>query len=359
MPRIRTHYLRVSRRSTFLLSLGSLAEESFEILFRQYRRISILDFLKSLDLDEYGSGLAAALGIEERALAAVSDDLPSDVRFKSLLGLPDFRRIYEAERVARGDAFERYVRSFLDSASLPDVLHVVDVGWKGSIQDNLYNWFRRRHGDSARIEGYYLGLVATGAMSDANRKSGLLFSNVHGRTRGFHIFNENRSLFEIVLHADHGSARRYLVESDGTPKVVEDQFSENDMITEKVHPVSHSIMELFRQIAVTSAASPIPDSDLSELTAKKHSRMVFRPSAKEIEWVFSVSHVENFGVFEESSFGAPNAVCSSRDRARFTWAVLCRRRPSELGFWPWLSIRTRGLPGLASVYALVRRWQSR
>jgi SAM-dependent methyltransferase len=356
--RIRTHYLRLSRRSTFLLSLGPLAEENFEVLFRQYCRISVLDFLKSLDLEEYAPELANELGIEEHALASVSSDLPSDDLFQNLLRLPSFSRVYEAERLARGDAFERYVSSFVQNGGLPNVLHVVDVGWKGSIQDNLYNWFRRRMGSKSQIEGYYLGLVATGAMSNANRKTGLLFSNVHGRTRGFHLFNENRSLFEIILHADHGSARRYLVESDGAPRVVEDEFTENEMIAAKVRPVSGSIMELFRRIAVAKFVAQISDSDLFQLTAKRHSRMVFRPSGIETDWFFSVSHVENFGVFEESSFGSSDAGCSSWDRARFSWNVLCRRRPSELGFWPWLSIRARGLAGLSSMYALVRRWQS-
>jgi len=350
---IRTHYLHVSRRSTFLLSLGPLAEENFEVLFRQYRRISILDFLKSLDLEEYVPELANELNVEEHELADVRTDLPSDGLFQRLLRLRSFSRVYEAERVARSDAFERYVGTFFSENNLPNVLHVVDVGWKGSIQDNLYNWFRRRQGGTSQIEGYYLGLVAAGAMSGTNRKTGLLFSNVNGCTRGFHIFNENRSLFEIILHADHGSTKRYVVERDGAPRVVLDEFAENEMITAKVRPVSNSIMELFRQIAAAKSVSPISHSDLLQLAAKKHARMVFRPSCKEIDWFFSVSHVENFGVFEEYSFGS-RGTYSTLDRTKFSCDVFCRRRPSELGVWPWLSLRTRGLPGLASMYAFIR-----
>src|SRR3569832_1550395 len=90
---IRTHYLHVSRRSTFLLSLGPLAEENFEVLFRQYRRISILDFLKSLDLEEYVPELANELNVEEHELADVRTDLPSDGLFQRLLRLRSFSRV--------------------------------------------------------------------------------------------------------------------------------------------------------------------------------------------------------------------------------------------------------------------------
>jgi predicted HAD superfamily hydrolase len=48
---ITSYYLEVSRRSTLLPSLEPLAEEGFETLFRQYRRISLFEFLSSLGLE--------------------------------------------------------------------------------------------------------------------------------------------------------------------------------------------------------------------------------------------------------------------------------------------------------------------
>ncbi len=48
---IKTHYLLVSRRSTFAVSLKPLYQENFHILFRQYARISIRQFALSLAFD--------------------------------------------------------------------------------------------------------------------------------------------------------------------------------------------------------------------------------------------------------------------------------------------------------------------
>ena len=355
---IRTHYLKVSRRSTFLMSLGPLEEESFEVLTRQYRRISVLDFLKTLDLDEYTDEFAAEIGSTASEFAEVNDDLQSESRFQSLIELPLFRTIYETARIGRAAAFKSYLSNFLESKSIPNVLHVVDVGWKGSIQDNLYNWFRRERGEAAQIEGYYLGLVAPGTISDSNRKNGLLFSNLYGPTRGFYIFNENRSLYEIVLHADHGSAGLYKLDDEGKPSVIEDEFKEGKMIAEKICPVSAPIMAYFKKIAVAVHNTQIDDSDLFKLTVNKHARMVFRPTKEEIDWVFSISHLENFGVFEESSFGKLEK-SGLFDRVKFSINVIRMRKPSHLGFWPWLSLKTRGLPSLSSSYALMRRLQSR
>jgi len=356
---IRTHYLKVSRRSTFLISLGRLDEEDFSVLFRQYRRISILDFLKSLDLHEYAESLASALGIDLTTLGVISNDLPTDPGFLKLRQLELFRQIYENQRIARGIAFESYLKGFFESGTLPDELHAVDVGWKGSIQDNLYHWFRRAHGENAQVHGYYLGLVATGAIAAKNRKMGLLFSNIEGRTPGFHVFNENRSLFEIILHADHGSACRYAIDAQGNPAVIEDEFHESAMISNNVHAVSRPIMDLFRQIVAVMACEPLPDLKLLGMTLDRHYRMVFDPSKKEVEWVFSVSHVENFGVFEESGFGNFEGSSDLLSKLRFTWHLVRMNRPLELGNWPWLTIRKRALPGLSLIYSLFRRWQSR
>jgi hypothetical protein len=118
-------------------------------------------------------------------------------------------------------------------------------------------------------------------------------------------------------------------------------------------------MDLFRQIAVLNASAQLSDASLLEIAMKQHSRMVFAPTPKELEWVFSVSHRENFGVFEESSFANPSRKMRVRDKLAFTWRVLRRKGPLELGFWPWLSIRAFGLPGLSSAYWMFRKLQSR
>lgn len=357
--KIKTHYFKVSRRSTFLLSLGPLHEEGFEVLFRQYRRISIQDFLKSLDLVDSADLLARELGVDAAAFAEIISDLPTDKRFLKLLQLPSFRDIYESQRLERSLAFSEYVKALLGGPQLPDSLHVVDVGWKGSIQDNVYHWFSRQKGTAAKVHGYYVGLIAPGASNAGNTKVGLLFSSLEGRTPGFQVFNENRSLYEVILHADHGSARKYTFSPAEGVCVIEDEVTDAEMIARLVRPVSAAMMEKFKGLVVATQGSPLTDRELLELALDRHARMVFNPSKKEIEWIFSVSHVENFGVFEESSFGGEEKPVSLLRKMKFTWQLAVLRRPSQLGFWPWLTIRRNALPGMAWLYESFRLRQSR
>ncbi|MFM0221517.1 methyltransferase domain-containing protein [Paraburkholderia dipogonis] len=355
---IRTHYLKVSRRSTFLLSLRPLQEEKFDVLFRQYRRISILEFLKSQALEEHAPAFAADLDVSMEDLGRRSEDLPHDPLYARLMALPAFVRIYEAERVSRSRAFAKYVGGFV-GGRVPRRMSVVDVGWKGSIQDNLFGWLRNVHGDAAHVKGYYVGLVATGNAGPANEKSGLLLSNVGTLTPGYYVFNENRSLFEVLLHANHGSAQRYVETDGGQIAVVEDDFAEGPMIETQIKPVADHIWTKYAQLAAVMSSIDMTDHELLALAVRQHARMVFSPSAAEIDWMYSLSHVENFGVFEESTFGNSRKHKSLAARLRFTINLVQRRRPSELGFWPWLTVKERAIQGMSAAYRAVRLWQNR
>lgn len=352
--RIRTHYLEVSRRSTFLPSLAELENEPFEVLFRQYPRISLNAFLKSLALDEYRDTLVSETHISHTQFDTVHDDLPTSAPFQRLLSDRVFQKLYHDERSARAKALAAYVASFTGGV-LPNTLHVVDVGWKGSIQDNLFNWFQRTAGTEVSVQGYYVGLIAKGLASERNRKVGLLFSSVPHRTPGFHIFNENRSLFEVLLPACHGGPRSYKFQN-GKPSVVKDPFDEERMIAALVTPVANAILEKFKQITAEKYAT---DEQLSADACKRHARMVFKPKDNEMSWMLSVSHVENFGIFEKSHFGKADTRSTLIERCRYTWNLFARRQLDDPGFWPYLTLRQRSLAGVSALYRAFRKLQNR
>ena len=350
---VKTHYVEISRKASFLPSLGALETENFETLFRQYRRISLRDFLQSLALEEEAMKLASVIGVDVEGLAFPREDLPTDPLFHRLISSPEFKDLYERECASRSGALQKYLEQTL-GAALPEQLHVVDVGWKGSIQDNLYNWLKNRVGEKAAITGYYVGLVAPGAASEANSKQALLFSSLGSRpTRGFHTFNENRSLFEMILHADHGSARAYKLDAHGNALAVADEYRESAMITEHIAPVTESVFSLFKQLCWI--ASDMEDELVFTETLRRHQRMVFSPSAAEIDWIQKIGHWENFGVFNQSLFCSDEGKPTSADKMKFTIDVTLRRNRAGLGFWPYLAIRRHALRGFAEIYAAIRK----
>lgn len=354
---ITSHYLEVSRRSTLLPSLTHLTEESFETLFRQYRRISLFEFLSSLGLEARAQSIAQALGMPEGTEARREEDFPTSPTFTALKALPQFQDLYESERAARRRAFLTYLGEFSGGA-LPARLVIVDVGWKGTIQDNLFALLCRKGDTSVRaVTGYYIGLVAEGAAGSNNDKFGLLFSSVGVPSPKYRVFNENRALFEVVLAADHGSIVSYENTADGRAHAIRGDFEEGAMLAAEVFPVQRQLFERFERLVTTMPPSgkgrPLPFGEV----VRAHARMVFNPTPRERTWFSSVFHVENYGVFERSHFAAPESRPGLIQRLRFLKQVLRRRNVGTLGFWPWRTLYERGGALPAAIYAAIRRLQ--
>lgn len=354
---IASHYLEVSRRSTLLPSLKPLAEENFETLFRQYRHISLFDFLSSLGVEAHIQGIALALGLPEGAEVTREKDFSTSQTFRSLKALPLFQDLYESERVARRRAFITYLAE-LAGGTLPARLVIVDVGWKGTIQDHLYNLLCCK-GDTPvhAVTGYYIGLVGAGSACPRNDKYGLLFSSVGTTSPKFRVFNENRALFEVVLAADHGSIVSYEITSDGHAKAIRGEFEEGEMLAREVLPVQRQLFEHFERLLVAIPVSGKGRTLAFEEVVRMHARMVFNPTSSERTWFSSVFHVENYGVFERSSFATPKSDICLFERLLFLISLLRRRNLGALGFWPWSTLYERGGALPAAIYAAVRRLQ--
>jgi hypothetical protein len=354
---ITSRYLEVSRRSTLLPSLVSLGEENFETLFRQYRRISLFEFLSSLGLEAHASSIAQALGLPKGAEAIREEDFPSSPTFTALKTLALFRSLYDSERITRRSAFIAYLTR-LSGGIIPARMFIVDVGWKGTIQDNLFAMLCRDGDTPVRhVTGYYIGLVAEGAASSTNNKLGLLFSSVGAPSPKFRVFNENRALFEVVLAADHGSVTSYKSDSDGCSRPIHGEFQEKEMLASAVFPVQRQLFRHYEHsiLAITTAEKRYSPS--FEQVVRAHARMVFNPTKSEKEWFSSVFHVENYGVFERSSFGVPEKPPRLVKRLQFLIQIFRQRNVSSLGFWPWLTLYARGGSLSALIYAVIRRLQ--
>lgn len=346
-------YLEVSRRSTVLPSLSSLECESFDTLFRQYREISLYEFLASLGLDSYVSELSELIGVSGADISTRLHDFPTSGVFLRLLESSRFQTIYEAERMARKDAFLAYLSS-ISGGEIPKRMVIVDVGWKGTIQDNLHSLLCLGEGASVRsLMGYYVGLIGAGSVREGNEKKGLLFSSVGRRSPYFHVFNENRALFEILLAADHGSIKSYEINELGKAVPICGDFDERDMIKKYVLPVQGFIFDRFEYISSLRASHEISLRSV----ALTHSRMVFSPTKQELDWFDSVFHVENYGVFERSEFKSSRTGLALWGRVFFLLGAIGCRGRGVLGFWPWKTLRETVGATAALLYSFIRRMQ--
>lgn len=352
---IRSHYLEVSRRATFLPSLGPLVSEDFEILFRQYRRISGEEFLLNLGLEALLHQLESELPAHKFKMR--QDDFPNSSIFKAILSSPLFVSAYEQARTQSREAMLAYQDSF---ARLGDnaTVTLVDVGWKGTIQDNLHRVYLGAKAEENRftqqVDGIYLGLVSAGEAGPGNMKKGLLFSALDGWTRHYAAFNENRALYEVMLAADHGSAAGYQIKSDGSAEAVLGEFSEQALFESRVKPEQVRLLRAFERVDELLFHRYYSDTWLLSVTARHHARMVFSPSHAEIVWFMGVFHVENFGVFEHSRFENASNSVTWYSRLKFAWRLWRQRGRVDLGFWPWLACLQRGGSFAARAYRMYR-----
>jgi hypothetical protein len=251
--------------------------------------------------------------------------------------------------------------SYLDSFGVnyrDNGLTVVDVGWKGSIQDNVYHILRGR----VRVQGFFVGSLIATEKRDNNSKKGLLFDDAPQPTPYFNVYNNNRSLFEMMLGASHGSAdgyftsRQFLQLPDDHQREISQRITtdegeilvatldlpeERTLFEEKIRPIQEQV---YRDAAALNRAYLRSGCSLPEPEwfARRHARMVFKPTSEEVDFFESLYHLENFGIFEYTDFRT-NADLSLKQRMENFRNM--RKDPSilEMGTWPPIILRRLGL----------------
>lgn len=346
VEKINSHYLIVSRKSTFLPSLKALDVENFHNLFRQYIHMSIAEFLNSLnfilnDIENLKHELN--INFEERIT-----DFPNSKEFKMLKENKLFQTIYESNRIQQKENFITYVKSY--DIDLSKGLHIVDVGWKGTIQDNIYNILDNK----VKVIGYYTGLVASGNATEHNEKMGLLFSLYPEKTPNYIIYSENRALFEMILGASHGSANRYINEDGRIEVELFNKKEEKVLFDTVVQPMQSEIYKRFIKLNEFLINKAYDDQIIERTLNQIHTQLVFFPTQKQLTFFEKMYHYENFGVFEFSTFETLN---NKNIKVKLEQYKQFINQPiSYLGnsFWPLYKLYQNDLAMLFKCYQAAR-----
>lgn len=225
MAPIESRLLPVSRLSTFFPSLQELTPREMMRLWSQYHTQSVRSFLESLGvIPEDYFPIIWGNGIDPEEM--ISDPW-QDERFLSLLANRTFLdRLRGEQREKR----ENLIAFFQDCEfGQEGKAFVVDIGWRGTIQDNLALIF-----PDSIIEGCYLGLQRFfNPQPDNTRKYGYIADRNRGE---FHVMLKHVMPFEMLCFGTGGSAVGYRRQSSGVmaPEFLCD--SEEDRIhNERIH----------------------------------------------------------------------------------------------------------------------------
>lgn len=288
---IHTYYFMTSRISSFVASLRSITEEDFDSLLSSYPSISLKQFMINCGFNEEDiANISSDLGID--TLSVISN-IKYSFELRQLLHNDLFQKTYERIRTKQRELFWDYVRSFNVNLSEKG-FHFVDVGWKGTMQDN----FQKIMGNEISIFGYYLGLYETTSFENPSCKEGILFADRPVFSKYYDIYLYDHSFWERILCANHGSVLSY--KEDGSSIVPCTRYIKKEIENKKrIEPIQNKIEKYFAELYDISEECGGSLLYYEELFAIFHYEMMLRYTNKErdIQNYMLKRHVENFGLW--------------------------------------------------------------
>lgn len=200
--KIQTHYLKASRQSAQQIALKPLDDENFEGFKSSHRQMSVDQLLQWFSFSqEVKTTILSDLSIDP--LQVHENIFKSDV-MKKLRNNSTFRESYDANRILQQKAFNAYIESF-KAPIQQEGIFLVDVGWGGTMQECIYNYFDKE----IPVTGYYIGLKEIYNIEANTKRFGLNFSLYPSHGSSYDILKANGQLYEQLLGAPHGSTLGY------------------------------------------------------------------------------------------------------------------------------------------------------
>lgn len=288
---IRTHYLYVSRRATYLPSLNTLEKEDFSLLFGNNTcRFSVESFLSNLNFNEDEKNkIRVAIQLTEEEFCEMHHNFQNKDVYRVLCKNQEFYLLYEKNRKAAKAALNSYLRSFdIDYES--DGMTIVDVGWKGTIQDNIFSFFNEK----VKITGYYLGLQELTKGNSLNQKRGVLYSKVPFETKYYRQWSGNRLVYENILHASHPSVKMYQI-IDGRAVPIYDE-SEDHVLFENASDIQERMLDVFERLVGVFSTSVYTPLDVQKIFVRLLVEAVNKVSSHDIKvyCLMDNAHFDNF-----------------------------------------------------------------
>ncbi len=217
--KIKSHYFKASRNSLMLVSLKDIKIEEFSYLRRRWPDLSINSFLNNFHFSEdLIIKIVESAGLKERE-KVVAGFLNTET-FNHLIKDPVFIKAYDDTRNSQKKYFEDYLNSFNVDIKTEGI-HISDVGWGGTMQNRLYDYFEEK----IEVHGYYLGVREVNNIRERTKKNGLNFSVYPYLDFFDHILMANVELNEQLLAAGHGSTIAY---TDKANSYTIEHHEEND-----------------------------------------------------------------------------------------------------------------------------------
>lgn len=199
---IETHYLKISRQASLQISFKPLEEENFKYLKKNYKDLSVGRFLDTFNCTEnFKLEIAQTFQLD---IDKPIQNFFNSQTFELLKGDSEFKAFYETNRACNKEAFNTYINSLLKGKTYNELV-LVDIGWGGTMQESIYEFYNKEKA----VSGYYLGLKEIYTIEEKTKRSGLLFSILPYAAYSDYILMANTQLYEQFSAANHGCVLGY------------------------------------------------------------------------------------------------------------------------------------------------------
>ncbi|OJH40410.1 HAD family hydrolase [Cystobacter ferrugineus] len=298
----RARYLFVSRASTILASMRELSWEEVQRFWRQYSRQSLRGLLTNLTLPvDVFVPLAAECGLLDPD-RPITDPF-HDVAFQRFLTSREVRARFLVCRDEARASLARYLR--YRGMMGQERVALVDIGWKGSMQDNLVRAFETAP-RFPEVHGFYLAYVPDGQpQPERSFKYGYL-ADLRYRDLEQADLLRNTAIFEMVTQANHGSTVRY-GSNPWAPHIPMPGFVHHEKEKENsarfFRRAQEALYDYTRDFARLAPLLRFTADELKSGTLQSILRYTRYPTCEEAAEFLKYSHVESFGVHEITTFG--------------------------------------------------------
>jgi hypothetical protein len=263
------------------------------------------------------------------------------------------QRRFAAHRDAARALLERYLeqKGFFDH----DAVGLVDIGWKGSIQDNVVRAMRHRP-DCPQVHGLYFGLYHVPEDDlPGSFKHGFMADTRRGDLVEETIFR-NGPVFEMFSSAPHGGVVGYRARrgrADVVAPVLDSDQTERQNFRGLAGQVFAAIEDYLRDYLVVAPLLAGSAEDWRADLIDQLRRYILYPTLAEARSFLRYSHVESFGVFHQTTYEFKGSVRQILFGGS-PFGVLKRLvQTLERQFWPEAILRRTRLPLVNLAYDLL------
>jgi len=337
-PSLVPHYLVASRKSVYLTSISKLSLDEINRIWRQYSHQTPSQLLKNLNLPQ------TLLTVFHRYGIGKNDPLDPNYNFKKLASIiadKQFRQIFRKTQKQQKQYFYDYTSKLTLDQQKQAAL--IDIGWKGSMQDSLSRLF-----PNVRFHGLYFGCLCNNNQANCGHKNGLI-ADANSPDWFQKLIFFNGPLFEMTTTPNEGSCLKY---SSAGP-ITKQYPSEKDNYHRFFHKTQKAIydyVDIYQKYQNIIGLNP---GQSSHFPLDQVIRFIIYPRRHEAASFLRYSHVESFGVYKTSRF-------NYQPKLNFIFTDLhpCRifqrfRQDLASQFWPMGIIARANIPLANIIYSLI------